>query len=200
MCVDCQDCGGIGVVVDGLHCRCEGRGIAVEVRRFRAGTHEGVSGRRCGRGAQEAKRSGAIAPAGAVRTGQIAFREATESTRPPRRSARQSGAFRPFTISHLPDEHGLPERLPSLFIPESRPFGQAVESCVRRVRSVCAAESIPSPSSRSLPRPVQPATLRQNRHSKQICAPCTPPHRPAPAIPIRRTDRRSPGGRRPVCS
>ena len=40
------------------------------------------------------------------------FREAVVSTRPTRQSARENGAFRPFTTPHHPDQHGLPERLP----------------------------------------------------------------------------------------
>ena len=52
--------------------------------------------------------------------------------------------------------------------PESRPFGRAVESSVPRLRSVCAAEPIPYPSGRSLPPPIRPTTLRQNRHSKKF--------------------------------
>ncbi len=38
------------------------------------------------------------------------------------------------------------------------------------------------------------------RASRQICAPHTAPHPVAPTCPIRRTDRRSPGGGRPACS
>ena len=38
------------------------------------------------------------------------------------------------------------------------------------------------------------------RASRQICAPYTAPHPVAPTCPIRRTDRRSPGGGRPACS
>ena len=82
------------MVVVGRHCRCESRRIAVEVRRFRAGTHEGVSGRRCGPGGAGGEAQlGYGAPAGAVRTGLTMG--GTRCPRPPRCAVASACAVAP---------------------------------------------------------------------------------------------------------